>query len=190
MSRRQRRQQAVAESAGATRGIPERAAERESNAEPPATRRAFLWTTWLSLAGVAALEAVWIVVDLLRPRATVAPDGDVIVVAGPVERFKPGSVTAFPTGRFYLVRLDDGGFLAVSRTCTHLGCTVPWTDDRQRFVCPCHGSAFDRYGVVVNPPAPRPLDLMEIRIENRVVKVNTANVRRRSAFDPAQVTRA
>jgi hypothetical protein len=43
---------------------------------------------------------------------------------------------------------------------------------------------------VVNPPAPRALDLYEVRIENRVVKVNTANLRKRRAFEAAQVTRA
>ena len=33
-----------------------------------------------------------------------------------VENFAPGSVTAFVSGRFYLARLEDGGFLALSRT--------------------------------------------------------------------------
>ena len=98
-------------------------------------------------------------------------------------------MTAFPQGRFYLVRLQDGGFLALSRECTHLGCTVPWVEEENRFVCPCHSSAFDIRGEVINPPAPRALDIFEVRIENRIVKVNTANVRRRSAFDSRQVAR-
>ena len=69
-------------------------------------------------------------------------------------------------------------------------CTVPWDEDEHRFVCPCHSSAFDIRGEVINPPAPRALDLMEVRIENRIVKVNTANTRRRSEFRSDQVTRA
>jgi len=112
-----------------------------------------------------------------------------IVVAGPIERFEPGTVTAFPQGKFYLVRLDDGGFLAVSRECTHLGCTVPWVETERQFVCPCHSSAFDIRGDVVNPPAPRALDLYEVRVENRVVKVNTATAERRATFEPGQVLR-
>jgi len=131
-----------------------------------------------------------VVIDFLRPRP-VRGDGEVAVItAGPAEAFEPDSVTAFPQGKFYLVRLQDGGFLAVSRECTHLGCTVPWVEEEHRFVCPCHSSAFDIHGEVVNPPAPRALDLFEVRIENRIVKVNTANLRRRDAFDPAQVTSA
>jgi len=157
-------------------------------ASPPQSRRSFLWKTWLGLAAVAAAEALWVIVDLLRPRAAVADESS-IVEAGPVDRFAPASVTAFPQGKFYLVRLEDGGFLAVSRECTHLGCTVPWIEKEQRFVCPCHSSAFDIRGDVLNPPAPRALDLYEVRIENRVVKVNTATVERRSTFAASQVTR-
>lgn len=157
---------------------------------PPPSRRAFLWKTWLGLAGIATIELVWVVVDALRPRRQALATADAVVVAGPVDRFNPASVTAFSAGRFYLVRTEEGGFLAVSRECTHLGCTVPWSSEQNRFVCPCHGSAFDLHGDVVKPPAPRALDLFEVRIENQVVKVNTANVRRRRMFDPQQVTRA
>jgi cytochrome b6-f complex iron-sulfur subunit len=166
-------------------GSAARAAAPEARAD---TRRSFLWKTWLGLAAVAAAEVVWVVVDFVRPRKAQA-DESMIVVAGPIERFAPGTVTAFPQGKFYLVRLDDGGFLAVSRECTHLGCTVPWVETERQFVCPCHSSAFDIRGDVVNPPAPRALDLYEVRIENRVVKVNTANAERRAAFEPGQVIR-
>ncbi len=152
------------------------------------SRRAFLWKAWLGLAAVGLAELAWVVVDFLRPRGRAAESDASVLTAGPVDRFEPDSVTAFPQGRFYLVRLADGGFLAVSRECTHLGCTVPWSEEEHRFVCPCHSSAFDIHGEVVNPPAPRALDLFEVRIENRIVKVNTANVERRSAFDPSQVT--
>lgn len=153
------------------------------------SRRGFLLKAWLGLAIVALAESVWVVVDFLRPRRVQAFEESTIVVAGPVDRFETGSVTAFPQGRFYLVRLADGGFLALSRVCTHLGCTVPWIVDEKRFLCPCHASAFDIRGDVINPPAPRALDLYSVRIENRIVKVDVGTTIRRSAFDDAQVTR-
>jgi len=148
------------------------------------TRRGFLGRAWLLLGGVALLEALWVVAEFLRPRrrGPVVDDNAAIFVAGPIERFQPGTVTAFPEGRFYLARLDDGGFLALNRECTHLGCTVPWVADEERFVCPCHASAFDIRGDVLSPPAPRPLDIFPVRIENDIVKVELGvPVRRRSA---------
>jgi cytochrome b6-f complex iron-sulfur subunit len=70
--------------------------------------------------------------------------------AGIVDDFPPGSVTPFNAGRFYLVRQQDGGFLALYRKCTHLGCAVPWNPAEGRFVCPCHASAFEMDGQVIN----------------------------------------
>lgn len=144
------------------------------------------------LGGVAVLEAGWIAASALftRKRRTPLVDAPGMRVAGPVERFEPGSVTAFADGKFYLVRLDDGGFLAVYRKCTHLGCSVPWNSDELRFACPCHASAFDIHGDVINAPAPRPLDLFPVFIDNGIVKVDTGQIVRRKAFEPSQVVRA
>ena len=156
-----------------------------------ATRRSFLGRIWLWLGGLLVLEGAWVTTSILRPRKSKAEaSGDDIRVAGPVERFEAGSVTAFPAGRFYLARLEDGGFLALSRRCTHLGCTVPWVAEEGRFVCPCHASSFDLRGEVLSPPAPRALDLHPIRIENGMVKVDVSRPTRRRVFEAAQVTRA
>jgi len=159
------------------------------SAENTPSRRRFFWQVWLALGGLAVLEYVWLVVEFLRPRAMSAVDEANIIIAGPVERFEPNSVTAFQEGKFYLSRLQNGGFLALSRECTHLGCTVPWVADEGSFVCPCHSSAYDDKGEVLSPPAPRPLDLYAIRIENGIVKVDISKPLKRSAFDYAQVMR-
>jgi cytochrome b6-f complex iron-sulfur subunit len=156
------------------------------------SRRRFLTWVWLALGVAALAEAVWIVVSFLRPRPRrPAEDADeTIFVAGPVAEFEPDTVTAFAGGKFYLVRLGEGGFLALHRSCTHLGCTVPWNEEERRFVCPCHASKFDITGDVLSAPAPRPLDLLEVRIENDVVKVVTGKPIRRATFEPSQVTRS
>lgn len=152
-------------------------------------RRSFLKIAWLSI-GIAALsEASWIVLAFLKPRPKAPKSAGSLVVAGPSDGFKPASVTAFPAGRFYLVRLEDGGFLALSRQCTHLGCSVPWDEASGRFACPCHASAFDLRGNVLAPPAPRPLDLFAVRIENGIVKVDVSTPLRRSAYDASQAVK-
>ena len=155
------------------------------------SRRKFMsWVAGL-LGTLAVFEAGWIAATFLGPRARRAPPAEEpeFRIAGPVERFEPGSVTAFRDGHFYLVRLQDGGFLALHRKCTHLGCTVPWIADEQRFACPCHASAFDIRGEVLSAPAPRPLELFPVRINNGIVMVDTTKAIRRGSFEPDQVTR-
>jgi cytochrome b6-f complex iron-sulfur subunit len=160
--------------------------EREK-AEP--TRRSFLNILWLILGGVALAEFVAVAFAFLRPRKLKArgEDTDSIITAGAVERFELNSVTAFVRGKFYLSRLEDGGFLALSRTCTHLGCSVPWVEKEMKFACPCHGSAFDITGNVIEAPAPRALDIYPITIENKIVKVDTRAPIKRNTFHTDQV---
>lgn len=157
-----------------------------------ATRRSFLNRIWAGLGLVALAELVWLVVSFLRPGKPKARSGDfgAVVDCGAVEGFAKGSVAAFPRGRFYLCRLEDGGFLALSRQCTHLGCTVPWDDEAKVFRCPCHGSTFDITGSVVTSPAPRALDLYPVTIENERVSVDTGRSIKRGDFRPEQAVYA
>jgi cytochrome b6-f complex iron-sulfur subunit len=152
-------------------------------------RRSFLNILWLMLGGVALVEFLAVALAFLRPRRSKAreEDADAFVSAGVVESFKPNSVTAFVRGKFYLARLEDGGFLALSRTCTHLGCTVPWMEREKQFACPCHGSVFDITGNVLKAPAPRALDIFAVSIENNVVKVDTRKPIKRGEFRGEQV---
>jgi cytochrome b6-f complex iron-sulfur subunit len=110
-----------------------------------------------------------------------------MVSAGAVESFPPGTVEGFQRGQFYLVRLDSGGFLAISCKCTHLGCTVPWVEKEKKFLCPCHASSFDITGNVTAAPAPRALDMFQVTIENNVVKVDTSKRIKRSGFNSEQL---
>jgi cytochrome b6-f complex iron-sulfur subunit len=148
------------------------------------SRRKLLTRLWVLASGFAIFEVLWVVVSFLKPqRQSASADGQKkIIDAGSVDRFVPNSVTAFPQGRFYVSCLEDGGFLALSRRCTHLGCTVPWDAEKEQFVCPCHSSSFTIRGDVVHAPAPRPLDRFLVFIENNRVKVKVDKPIRRSAF--------
>lgn len=66
----------------------------------------------------------------------------------------------------WVVKKEDGSVVAFAPLCTHLGCAYHWEADDRIFVCPCHTSAFSPEGVVLNGPAPRPLDRYVTRIEN------------------------
>lgn len=152
------------------------------------SRRSFLNRLWVILGSLALLETIALVIAFFKPRKArnIKASPDRIVVAGSVDRFEPGTVSAFVQGRFYLARLEDGGFLALSRRCTHLSCTVPWVAGENHFICPCHSSEFDIRGDVIKPPAPRALDLHPVTIKNNVIRVDTAKLFKRTAYAPGQ----
>jgi len=154
----------------------------------PPSRRDFLGRFGVGLGILAAVELLAVVVAYLAPGRGTSGPGAGLVVAGPVAEFTPSSVRAFPAGKFYLVRLSDGGFLALSSRCTHLGCTVPWNEKQRTYPCPCHASTFDERGDVLSPPATRALDLFPVVIEGGIVKVDTSRRIQRTRFEPGQVT--
>ena len=155
---------------------------------PRPDRRGFLALVSKGLGMVAVAEFLGVSGAYLWPRGREGGGGRGVVEAGPVGDFTPDSVTPFPQGGFYLVRLTDGGFLALSSKCSHLGCTVPWSEASRSFPCPCHASVFDMRGDVRSPPAPRALDLFAIAIDGGIVKVDTGRRLRRARFEAGQVT--
>jgi Rieske Fe-S protein len=55
-------------------------------------------------------------------------------------------------GVFLLARISDSAFSAVEAVCTHEGCTITGADGAA-YVCPCHGSRYNRSGQVLAGPA-------------------------------------
>ena len=59
---------------------------------------------------------------------------------------------------------EKGELYALDLVCTHLGCTVSVTP--AGLVCPCHGSRFDRQGMVNKGPADRPLKRYGVEVSD------------------------
>lgn len=100
-------------------------------------------------------------------------------IAGPVTLRLPlmavgETVAAFASNlNLAVTRLDDVRVVAVSRTCTHQGCTVLLpAASGATLDCPCHGSRFRTTGAVVNGPAQRPLEDFPARIEGGEVLIS------------------
>ncbi len=168
------------------------ATQAKNSQTPDLPKRSFLKIIWTSLGAVAVAEIIFLSLSFLFPtrKKKQNKDQDLIVPAGSVENYAPETITAFTRGFFYLVCLEDGGFMAYSSKCTHLGCTLPWDDVQKKFICPCHASSFDIYGQVLSTPAPRPLDRYTIKIENKMIYVDTGRKLKRQNFDPKDVVYA
>ncbi|MDE2572801.1 MAG: ubiquinol-cytochrome c reductase iron-sulfur subunit [bacterium] len=55
------------------------------------------------------------------------------------------------------------GFVIFSPICPHLGCHYNWDQASTKFICPCHGSVYDKFGKHLAGPAPRGLDPLPLR---------------------------
>ena len=161
----------------------------EADLLPVTPRRGFLTVLWWALGVLAIAELIGLVLAFLRPgkKASREEGYGGLVTCGPIADFPVNTVTAFQRGHFYLARLESGGFMALSRKCTHLGCTVIWDEQKNRFECPCHASAFNLAGDVISKPAPRALDYHSIIIENDIVTVDTGKRMKRQRFSADQV---
>jgi cytochrome b6-f complex iron-sulfur subunit len=92
------------------------------------------------------------------------------VLYEPPEAYRIGGPYDYPEGvdfiadkRIFVVR--HGNLIkVVSAVCTHIGCTVRWDGDRNRWECPCHGSIFDSKGVRITGPARRPLPWYDVSL--------------------------
>lgn len=134
------------------------------------SRRAFLNTVTTAALGVATLGAVITSVRFLRPN----------VLFEPPTRFKLGAPAEIPLGqlvvlpeqRLYLLHAPEG-FVAMNARCTHLGCMTRYLAEDNRIVCPCHGSSFDATGVVLEGPAPAPLQRLTLTLESGQLVVDT-----------------
>jgi cytochrome b6-f complex iron-sulfur subunit len=164
----------------------------ESKAPEISGRRDFISKIWKLLGLVALAELAFFTINLLRPgkKDLKSNPAMLIKIAGSVEDFPKNSVTPDRINKFYLIRSEDGGFLALSLICSHLGCSVLWEDAKKQFICPCHSSAFDKYGSVINSPAPRPLDYFPVVIEAGKVKIDLSQKTKRKKFEKSQVTYA
>ncbi len=167
------------------RPLPNSSDARQRQPEAKTSRRTFFNRVWIFFATCTFLELGWLSFSIFKSQKTTnsAKAHDAFTLAGKADSFARGTVTAIPLGQFYLSRLEDGSFCALSKTCTHLGCSLTWDENEKKFICPCHGSSFDRTGKVLVPPATRGLDSYPLRLEDGLLLVNTAKPEKRLAAD-------
>ncbi len=149
-------------------------------------RRSFLGALLaISGAAVSLLLAIPLVRFSTYPLRRVAADADWSDV-GPVNEFD--SLTA-PVAKtisierrdawqttsaqtsVYVLPAKDGQFRILSPVCPHLGCSVRWVNDQNKFVCPCHSGSFTADGERLAGPPPRSMDTLDAKVVDGVLKV-------------------
>lgn len=138
------------------------------------------------LYALLSIQLFYVLYRLLKPRNKGVNLAD-YYDAGEIAIFEKGKIYPFGSRQFYLYRFPDGGFMAVSSKCTHLGCTIQFKANHGRFECPCHASAFDTNGEVLSPPATRALDYFPIAFKDNRVLVDTNHPLKRSNYDASQI---
>lgn len=145
---------------------------------PDLGRRQFMnLLTFGSITGVA-LGALYPVVKYFIPPSSGSGSGGVVakdalgnsVVASDFlaehqigDRVLAQGLKGDPT---YII-VNESGEIAeygLNAVCTHLGCVVPWNSSEGKFVCPCHGSQYDKTGKVTRGPAPLSLALVNAEV--------------------------
>jgi hypothetical protein len=131
-------------------------AQPETSAEPG---------TW-PLRPVLAIAALIVVALIgIAGYSCIRSSGGRDSFSAPESRFPPGTVTYIAAGRFYLVRNDNGNFLALSEVEDSqadriAGCLIRYRPDLSAgnqagvFRDDCHGTQFDRQGVAIDGSAP------------------------------------
>jgi len=80
------------------------------------------------------------------------------------------AVSGTAAGSIFITHTTGDTYFALSRICSHRGCTVNPTTPTLN--CPCHGSRYDLSGSVVEGPAPRALQMWPATRDGDTLTVN------------------
>ena len=89
---------------------------------------------------------------------------------------KDGWLTATNRSLAYVKRIKEDEVIAISASCSHLGCIVTWDEDQKIFKCPCHDGRFDVEGKVISGPPPGPLRRHKTKVEDGTILLATETV--------------
>jgi Rieske Fe-S protein len=121
----------------------------------------------------SVLSFFYPVLRYLVPPAVPDLGGDEVVAAKAGD-LKPNSSKIFRFGNRpgLLLMSADGGYRAMSATCTHLSCTVQYRNDLHQVWCACHNGLYDLNGRNLSGPPPRPLEAYQVHVRGDEIVVS------------------
>jgi cytochrome b6-f complex iron-sulfur subunit len=74
-----------------------------------------------------------------------------------------------------LIRHGESSWTALSAVCTHLGCTVQFSPEKNQIFCACHGGIYDpATGANVSGPPPKPLSPYRVVVDQGKAVISRA----------------
>jgi len=76
------------------------------------------------------------------------------------------------SGSILIIRASTSNYIALTKICTHQGCTVAYNSSSDKIECPCHGSVYSVNGTVLQGPAPASLKTYNVKIDGTNLKIS------------------
>jgi len=103
-------------------------------------------------------------IDVDVSKVTAAKIGELVKNSAKIFRF--GNKPAI------LINTPQGALRAFSAVCTHLNCTVQYSQETGHIWCACHNGRFDLSGKVISGPPPRPLEEYKVNVMGKDIIVS------------------
>lgn len=101
------------------------------------------------------------------------PDNDLTIDLTSSTYADLGDVGGFVyEGDIMIFRTGESSFLALSKICTHQGCTVAYNHSDGNILCPCHSSRFTTAGAVINGPATASLKKYSVQKNGDILTIS------------------
>jgi len=142
--------------------------------EATVSRRGFLKYGLLGFSGLATFAGVLtpVIAYLWPPARTSGATVGRVAVASTVDLPSgQGGVFSVANKPVIVIHTTEGDHIALSATCTHLGCILFWNAERRVIACPCHEAYFNTAGAVISGPPPAPLESYRVQVEGDQIYV-------------------
>ncbi|MGE5173369.1 MAG: ubiquinol-cytochrome c reductase iron-sulfur subunit [Betaproteobacteria bacterium] len=132
-------------------------------------RRKFLKITLAFLGSVTSASFAYSLLKFLVAIPAKAVDSKKIMIHKSEVPYGGAKNIIYGDTPVIIINRPEKGFIAFSRTCTHLGCLIEFSKSNQKIICPCHAGTYDLDGLVEAGPPPRPLTTIPLKIEGDTI---------------------
>ena len=138
-------------------------------------RRNALSRITISATGIVVLPAAFLSCEKSDPEPGNNPNNN---NSGEIDLSKPENSSLNSAGGFLIsgnkiiINTGNDVFVALSKVCTHNGCSVTYSAANNNLPCPCHGSLFSTDGSVLNGPAILPLTKYTVSKNGNILTIS------------------